>query len=113
MGHKKPKRSSSFNFDQKRFVLADAEARFNDSMTCRSGFGEQDFDIDIESPQVEYFKRIIESQGWKIFCKHPKAATMTVVCEFYANAWDNTQTLMVFVWEKQVRYDAGVINKFL
>ena len=39
---------------------------------------------------------------------------MTVVHEFYANAWNNTLTPIVFVWEKQVRYyDVGVVNTLL
>ena len=49
---------------------------------------------------MEYFKWIIESRGWTIFCKHPKAVAMTVVREFYANAKDNNLTLAVFVKEK-------------
>ena len=113
VAHKQPKGSSSFDFDQKRFVLADVQARFDNSVTGRSGLRERGFDIDIESPRMEHFKRIIESRGWQIFCRHPKAATMTMVREFYANAWDNTPTLVVFVREKQVRYDAGTINQLL
>ena len=33
----------------------EAEERFNDSVTCRSGLKEQGFDIDVENPKVEYF----------------------------------------------------------
>ena len=46
--------------------------------------------IDIESLLVEYFRQIIESRGWQEFCKHPKAAAMTVVRKFYVKAQDNT-----------------------
>ena len=50
IAHKQPRGSSSSDFDQKRFVSVDVEARFNDSVTCRSGLREHGFDIDIESP---------------------------------------------------------------
>ena len=54
---------------------------------------------------------VIESQGWQIFCKYPKAVAMTVVHKFYANAWEDTPTPVAFV--KQVRYDVGTINQLL
>ena len=48
--HKRPRGSSSSNFDPMRFISADADARFHDSVTQRLGLQEQGFDIDIESP---------------------------------------------------------------
>ena len=86
IAHKRFRGSSSSNFDPKRFVSVDAEARFHDLVTCRSGLKERSFDIDIESPRVEYYRQIIECRGWQELCKHPKAAAMTVVCKFYVNA---------------------------
>ena len=62
---------------------------------------------------MEYLRQIIQSRGWQELCKHPKVVAMTVVHEFYANTWDSTPTPMVFVQEKQVRYDAGVFNTLL
>ena len=38
---------------------------------------------------------------------------MIVVHEFYVNTTKNTSTLVVFVREKQVRYDAETINQLL
>ena len=67
---KRPRGSSSSEFDKTMFVSAEAEARFNDSVTRRSGLKEQGFDIDVENPRVEYFWRVIDSRGWQIFCKH-------------------------------------------
>ena len=96
IAYKRHRGSSSSNFDPKRFVSVDADARFHDSMTRRSGLKEWSFDIDIESPRVEYFRQIIESRGWQELYKDPKATAMTVVCEFYANTWDSTPTPMVF-----------------
>ena len=113
MAGKRPRGSSSFEFDPKRFVSADAEARFHDSVTRQLGLREWGFDLDVENPRVEYFQRVIESRGWKIFGKHPKVVTMTVVCKFFANAKENTSTPMAFVREKQVRYNAGIINQLL
>ena len=84
-------------FYKTRFVSTEAEARFNDSVTRQSGLKEQGFDIDVENPRIEYFQRVIQSRGWQNFCKHPKATTKTVVCEFYAYAAKNTSTDMVFV----------------
>ena len=110
---KRPRGSSSSKFDKTRFVSAEVEARFNDSVTRRSGLKEQGFDLDVENYRVQYYHRMIESWGWQMFCKHPKAAAMTVVHEFYANAVKNTSTPVVFVRGKHVRYDAGTINQLL
>ena len=94
---KRPRGSSSSEFDKTRFVSVEAETKFNDSITCRSGLKERGFDIDVENPKVEYFYRVIESRGWQFFCTHPKVASMIVVREFYASAAENTSNLMVFV----------------
>ena len=61
---KRPRGSSSSEFDAKRFVLAGAEARFHDSVTHQSGLKEMGFDLDVENYRVEYFHRVIESRGW-------------------------------------------------
>ena len=107
---KRPRGSSSTKYDKTRFASMEAEARFNDSVTCRSRLKERGFDIDLENPKIEYFQRIIQSRGWQLFCKHPKVAAMTVVRDFYANAVKNTSTPVVFVRGKQVQYDASMIN---
>ena len=52
---KRPRGSSSFEFDKTMFVSVEAEARFNDSITHWSGLKERGFDIDVEKPRVEYF----------------------------------------------------------
>ena len=110
---KRPRGSSSSEIDAKRFVSVGAEARFHYSATRRSGLKERGFDLDVENPRVESFQRVIESRGWQIFCKHLKATATTVVCEFYMNTAKNTLTQVVFVKDKQVRYDAGTINQML
>ena len=53
VAHKRPRGSSYSNFDSKRFMSTDAEARFHDLVTHRSGLKERGFDIDIECPWVE------------------------------------------------------------
>ena len=49
VAHKQPRGSSSSDFDHKQFLSTDAEARFNDLVTHRSGLKERGFDIEIES----------------------------------------------------------------
>ena len=107
---KRPWGSSSSEFDKMRFVSVEAEARFNDSVSRRSGLKERVFDIDVENPKVECVQRVIKSKGWQFFCKHPKALAVTIVHEFYMNTAENTSTLVVFVKGKQVHYDASMIN---
>ena len=52
---KRPKGSSSSEYDRSRFVSADAEVRFHNSVTRRSGIRERGFDIDMENAWVEDF----------------------------------------------------------
>ena len=112
VANKRPRGSSSTEYDKTRFVSAEVEARFNNSVTRWSGLKERGFDINMENSRMEYFQRVIQSRGWqRLFCKHPKAATMIVVREFHANAEENTSTQVVFVKVKQVRYDADTINQ--
>ena len=108
---KRPRGSSSSEYDRTRFVSTDADARFHDSVTCRSRLREKGFDIDVENPKVEEFQRIIQSRGWQLFCKHPKVATMTVIRKFFVNAAESTSSYTVFVRGKLVRYDAEIINQ--
>ena len=55
MASKGPRGSSSSEFDPKRFISADPEARFHDSVTRRLELREWGFDLDVENPRVEYF----------------------------------------------------------
>ena len=48
-----------------------------------------------------------------MFNKHPNAAAMKVVREFFANASEGTSGHMVFVRGKQVKYDTTTINQLL
>ena len=64
MASKRPRGSSSSEFDTKRFVLDEAKAKFHDSVTHQSGLKEIGFDLDVEKPIVYYFQRAIESRGW-------------------------------------------------
>ena len=52
---KRPRGSSSSEFDKTRFVSGEVEARFNDSVTRRPRLKEWDFDIKVENPRVKYF----------------------------------------------------------
>ena len=52
---KRPRGSSSYEYNRSQFVSADAEAWFHDSVTQRSWIRDRGFDIDIENTQVEEF----------------------------------------------------------
>ena len=81
---KHPSGLSSSKYDRSWFISADAEARFLVSITWHSGIKKKGFDLDIENAQVEDFQGVIQTQGWQMFCKHPKVIAMTVVREFVA-----------------------------
>ena len=109
----KQPRGLSSKYDRSRFVSADSDARFHDFVTWRSRIKDRGFDIDVENARVEDFQIVIQSRGSQLFCKHPKAAAMTVVREFFANAAESTLAYMVFARGKHVRYDVGTINQLL
>ena len=88
---------SSSKYDRSQFVSADAEARFHDSVTQRSGIKEREFDTDVANARVEDFQRIIQSRGWQFLYKHPKSVEMIVVCEFFVNTVESTLSYTVFV----------------
>ena len=50
----------------------EVEARFNDSVTRRSGLKERGFKLDVENPRVEYFQMVIESRGLADFLQAPE-----------------------------------------
>ena len=58
-------------------------------------------------------RTVIQNHGWLLFYKHPKAAAMTVVCEFFANAPEGPSNYKVFVRGKEVKYDTTTINNLL
>ena len=75
---KRPRGSSSFEYDRSRFVSIDPEVRFHNLVTRPLGLKERGFNIDVDNPRIEDFQRIIQSR-----CKHPKVATMTMVRKFF------------------------------
>ena len=85
--HKRSRGSSFSSFDTKRFVLVNAEAQLHDSIKRRVGLKEKGFKLD--SSHLQYFETIIAQRGWQEFCKPPKVAMITVVREFYANAFES------------------------
>ena len=107
VAHKRSQRSSSSSFDMKRFVSADAEARFHDLVKRRAGQKEKGFDLD--SSHLQYFETSIAQKGWQEFCKPPKAVVVTVVREFYSNAFESPHSSTI-VRERQVKYDSVTIN---
>ena len=113
MASKRPRGSSSSNYDRTRFVSADAEGRFHALVTKRLGIKEWGFEIDSENARVEGFHMVIQNQGWQLFCKHPKTVAMTVVREFFANAPEGPSNYKVLVRGKEVKYDTTTINNLL
>ena len=82
-------------------------------MTKRSGIKERGFEIDGENARVEGFHMVIQNRGWQLFCQHPNAAAMMVVCEFFTNAPEGISTHKVFVRGKEVKFDTTTINNLL
>ena len=107
---KRPRASSSTQFDHTRFVSAEAEAHFQASITKRSGIKKQSFELNSENSRTGEFSQTIQELGWQLSCRHPKAAAMTVVCEFFANAPEGPTGHKVFVRGKEVKYDSTTIN---
>ena len=59
MASKRPRGSSSSDYDRTRFVSADGDVQFHASMTKRSGITERGFEIDGENARVEGFHMVI------------------------------------------------------
>ena len=108
-----PRASSSTEFDHNRFVSATAEECFQTSITRRSRIKERGFELDSENSKTEGFYKTIQERGWQLFCRHPKAAAMTVVHEFFTNAVEGPTGHKVFVRGKEVKYDNTTINNLL
>ena len=107
---KRPRASSSTKFDHSRFVSVEAEANFHASITKRSGIKERGFELDSENSRTEGFYKTIQERGWQLFCRHPKAAAMMVVREFFTNAPKGPTGHKVFVRGKEVKHDNVTIN---
>ena len=110
VAHKRSKGSSSSSFDMQRFMQADAQARFNDLVKQKASLKERGCEID--SSHLAYFEAIIVQSGWQEFCKPPNVAAMTLVREFYKNAFESPVSISM-VRERQVKYDVVTINPFL
>ena len=94
---KRPRGSSSSDYDCTRFISADTEGLFNTSVTRRSRIKERGFDIGVDNARVVDFQRVIHSRGWQLFYRHSNAAAMMVVCEFFANAQEDASGHTMFV----------------
>ena len=98
---KRARPSSSTDYDHNLFISAEATARFQSSITRRSGIQERGFELDSENSRTANFSQTIQERGWHIFCRQLKATTMTVVREFFANTPDDPTIHKVFVWERK------------
>ena len=107
---KRSRPSSSTNYDHSRFISAEAAARFQSSITRRSGIAERGFELVADNARTQIFYNTIRERGWQIFCRPPKAAAMTVVREFFANAQESPTAHKAFVRGKEVKYDSATIN---
>ena len=70
VAHKKSRGSSSSSFDMKRFVSADAEARFHDLVKRRARLKERGFELD--SSHLEYFETIIAQRSCRSSVSPPR-----------------------------------------
>ena len=100
-------------YDHSQFVFADVEVCFHASVTKRSGIKEQGFKLDGKNARIEGFYKTIEDREWQLFCRHPKAAAMTVIREFFSNAPEGPTGHKVFVRGNEVKYDSATINNLL
>ena len=110
---KHPRASSLTEYNHSQFVSVDAKARFHVSVTKRSGIKERGFELDGENVRTKGFYKTIQDCRWQLFCQHPKAVAMTVVCEFFANAPKGPTGHKVFVRGKEVKYNSATINSLL
>ena len=69
---KRPRGSSSSEYDRPRLVSANVEARFHDSVTRRSGIRERGFDIDVENTRLKTFRELFRVGDGNSFANTPK-----------------------------------------
>ncbi|XP_075504542.1 uncharacterized protein LOC142541980 [Primulina tabacum] len=103
--------SSSSSFDRDRFVSEAARARFEHAKVHRNPIAERGFRRLFEDRHVETLGAL-ERRGWVKFGEQPKAAVVSVVREFYANAGERTDG-KAFVRGRLVPFDSFTINSLL
>ena len=91
-------------------MSANGEAQFYDSVKRRAELKEKAFEID--STYISHYEAVINRKVWQIFCKRPKAEAMTIVREFYINAFE-AQDATVMVRQKQITFNMAAINQLL
>ena len=94
------------NFDITRFVNEGVADRFGTICKNRSFIKEKSF----HHPD-DFFRKTIETKGWRALCQPPRPAAMSVVREFYANLASHV-VKKVRVRGVLVEFSAQSINQF-
>lgn len=95
--------SSTTRFDRRHFVSAAAEERYRHSVVHRNCIQERGFELLLQEK--------IQNLGWQTFASQPRACSIPLVKEFYANAKEH-DNFKVFVRGRWVRFDRVSINRF-
>ncbi|XP_073034928.1 uncharacterized protein [Primulina eburnea] len=102
---------SSSSFDRTRFVSDAAQARYEHAKINRNPITERGFRRQREDRYVGPLVDL-DRRSWEKFGAQPRAAVVSIVREFYANAGEKTDD-KAFVRGKLVSFDSEIINAFL
>ena len=102
----RPSEDPTPTFDASRFANMSSAERFgtickNNSFIKEKGFHHPD----------DFFRKTIETKGWRALCQPPRPAAMSAVREFYANLASHVLK-RVRVWGVLVDFSAESINRF-
>ena len=93
-------------YDASKFVSAVAQKRYVASVVKKGAIQERGLYVTVDSVSYQVKKR-----KWEELVKHPEAAVVPVVREFYANMEEH-RNFQVFVRGKMVPFDRTTINQY-
>ncbi|XP_073153332.1 uncharacterized protein [Henckelia pumila] len=91
-----------------KFISEEAKARYEEAKAARNPIEERG--IDLSKSRTASLG--IVARGWAELCRQPLAALVPLVCEFYANAAERTDST-AFVRDKMVSFSPAAINELL
>ena len=93
-------------YDASKFVSAVAQKRYVASVVKKWAIQERGLYVTVDSVSYQVKKR-----KWEELVKHPEAAVVPLVREFYANMEEH-RNFQVFVRRKMVPFDRTIINQY-
>ena len=93
-------------YDASKFVSSAAQKRYVASMVKKGAIQERGLYVTMDSVSYQVKKR-----KWEELVKHPKAAVVPLVREFYANMEEH-RNFWVFMRGKMGSFDRTTINKY-